>query len=240
MSILRTTRSIALPLLLLAAALALAACGEDGDDAGEGDAADTPEAIVGALRENAGAFEYKIGEPGGTITSSTIGEPLTFNLALSNDAYSSGPAEPALRGPDRDLVADRRGRALAGRVLGALGGRADLDLLPAPRCRLARRPAVHRARRGVHLQSHHLQRGHPGQLPRRVHLPLPRGRRVGRGHDDRDGGGRLHRPGGAADAVRALHPLDGHGDLPAPHPRAARRGRDVQLRLGRRCGPERR
>ena len=76
--------------MLLAAALTLAACGDDGDEPGDGDAPDTPEAIVGALRENAGAFEYEIGEPGGTITSSTIGEPLTFNLALANDAYSSG------------------------------------------------------------------------------------------------------------------------------------------------------
>ena len=90
MSILLTTRSRLLPLLLLAAALALAACGDDGDEAAEGYAADTPEAIVGALKENAAAFEYEIGEPGGTITSSTISEPLTFNLALSNDAYSSG------------------------------------------------------------------------------------------------------------------------------------------------------
>ena len=91
MSIQLTTRLRLLPLLvlLLAAALALAACGDDGDEPGEGEP-DTPEAIVGALKENAGAFEYEIGEPGGTITSSTIGEPLTFNLALANDAYSSG------------------------------------------------------------------------------------------------------------------------------------------------------
>ena len=87
-----TTRSRLLPLLvllLLTAALALAAC-DDGDEPGEGAAADTPEAIVGALKANAGAFDYEIGEPGGTIASSTIGEPLTFNLALANDAYSSG------------------------------------------------------------------------------------------------------------------------------------------------------
>ena len=86
------TRSRFLALLLLAAALALAACGDGDDegDGGDGDEPDTPEAIVGSLKENAAAFEYEIGEPGGTITSSTIGEPLTFNLALANDAYSAG------------------------------------------------------------------------------------------------------------------------------------------------------
>ncbi|MYA18915.1 MAG: hypothetical protein F4Z25_01300, partial [Chloroflexi bacterium] len=87
MSTSRMTSAWFLAPMLLAAPLLLAACG-DGDD--DGDAADTPEAIVGSLKENAEAFEYEIGTPGGTITSSTIGEPLTFNLPLANDAYSSG------------------------------------------------------------------------------------------------------------------------------------------------------
>ena len=46
--------------------------------------------IVDQLRENAEAFEYAIGQPGGTLTRATIGEPLTLNLAISNDASSSG------------------------------------------------------------------------------------------------------------------------------------------------------
>ena len=35
-------------------------------------------------------FEYEIGEFGGTLTFATIAEPLTLNLALANDAGSSG------------------------------------------------------------------------------------------------------------------------------------------------------
>ncbi|MDE2930870.1 MAG: ABC transporter substrate-binding protein [Chloroflexota bacterium] len=48
------------------------------------------ETIVADLKDNASDFAYAIGKPGGQITYSTIGEPLTFNLALSNDASSSG------------------------------------------------------------------------------------------------------------------------------------------------------
>ena len=46
--------------------------------------------IVGQLRSNAEEFEYTTGEYGGTLTFATISEPLTFNLAISNDASSSG------------------------------------------------------------------------------------------------------------------------------------------------------
>ena len=45
--------------------------------------------IVDQLRENAEAFEYAIGQPGGTLTRARIGEPLTLNLAIANDASSS-------------------------------------------------------------------------------------------------------------------------------------------------------
>ena len=45
--------------------------------------------IVDVLRENAAAFEYEIGRHGGTLRVATISEPLTFNLAISNDAGSS-------------------------------------------------------------------------------------------------------------------------------------------------------
>ena len=46
--------------------------------------------IVDELRENAEEFEYTIGKRGGTLTSATISEPLTLNLATANDASSSG------------------------------------------------------------------------------------------------------------------------------------------------------
>ena len=46
--------------------------------------------IVDQLRKNAEEFEYSIGKPGGTLTLATISEPLTLNLAIANDASSSG------------------------------------------------------------------------------------------------------------------------------------------------------
>ena len=45
---------------------------------------------VALLEAAADAFEYEIGEFGGELTFATIAEPLTFNLALANDAGSSG------------------------------------------------------------------------------------------------------------------------------------------------------
>ena len=42
------------------------------------------------LRLNAQVFEYAVGRPGGSLTVATISEPLTLNLALANDASSSG------------------------------------------------------------------------------------------------------------------------------------------------------
>ena len=45
---------------------------------------------VDQLRKNAEEFEYAIGKQGGTLTSATISEPLTLNLAIANDASSSG------------------------------------------------------------------------------------------------------------------------------------------------------
>ena len=47
-------------------------------------------AIVAQLRKNAEEFRYTIGKPGGSLTSATISEPLTLNLAIANDASSSG------------------------------------------------------------------------------------------------------------------------------------------------------
>lgn len=45
--------------------------------------------VVEQLRTNAEDFEYAIGRQGGSLTIATISEPLTFNLAISNDAGSS-------------------------------------------------------------------------------------------------------------------------------------------------------
>ena len=42
------------------------------------------------LNKNAEEFEYTVGNPGGNLTIATISEPLTFNLAISKDASSSG------------------------------------------------------------------------------------------------------------------------------------------------------
>ena len=45
---------------------------------------------VDQLRKNAEELEYAIGKQGGALTSATISEPLTLNLAIANDASSSG------------------------------------------------------------------------------------------------------------------------------------------------------
>ena len=45
---------------------------------------------IAQLRLNASSFEYAVGQPGGSLNIATISEPLTFNLALANDASSSG------------------------------------------------------------------------------------------------------------------------------------------------------
>ena len=72
-------------LIILASVLALAACSDDRREI----PSDSGATIADELRRNAEEFEYTIGQPGGTLTTATISEPLTFNLALSNDASSS-------------------------------------------------------------------------------------------------------------------------------------------------------
>ena len=68
------------------AALTLLACSDDRREV----ITEAPSTIAEELKRNAEAFEYTIGKPGGTLTSATISEPLTFNLAISEDAGSSG------------------------------------------------------------------------------------------------------------------------------------------------------
>ena len=46
--------------------------------------------MVAQLKRNAEEFKYSIGKPGGALTFATISEPLTLNLAIANDASSSG------------------------------------------------------------------------------------------------------------------------------------------------------
>ena len=51
----------------------------------------TPQpSVVDQLKMNAEEFEYTIGKQGGDLTLATVSEPLTFNLAISTDASSSG------------------------------------------------------------------------------------------------------------------------------------------------------
>ncbi len=51
---------------------------------------DDQTALVARLRKNADDFEYAVGVPGGDLTIATFSEPLTFNMALANDAASTG------------------------------------------------------------------------------------------------------------------------------------------------------
>ena len=74
-----------LALLLASSMLMLAACSKDTKTT-----PDPQTAIVEQLRKNAEEFQYAIGKPGGALTSATISEPLTFNLAIAADASSSG------------------------------------------------------------------------------------------------------------------------------------------------------
>ena len=52
---------------------------------------DPQAALIERLRKNAEEFEYSIGRRGGSLTYTTIGNPLTFNPALANDSASTGP-----------------------------------------------------------------------------------------------------------------------------------------------------
>ena len=73
----------------IAFALMLLACSDEIPSVPEA-TTEAPSDTVSALVANADAFEYAIGEYGGELTFATIAEPLTFNLAMANDAGSSG------------------------------------------------------------------------------------------------------------------------------------------------------
>ena len=77
-------------LALLLVPLVLVATARGGDAATE--PADPPgesESLVALLQQNAADFSYAVGDHGGRLTIATISEPLTFNMAVSNDAGSS-------------------------------------------------------------------------------------------------------------------------------------------------------
>ncbi len=79
-------------MLALLALLVAPAC--RGDDEG-GSESPSPAPAIGnstadRLRANAAEFGYRAGEHGGVLTVATISDPLTFNLAIANDASSSG------------------------------------------------------------------------------------------------------------------------------------------------------
>ncbi|MYI55493.1 MAG: ABC transporter substrate-binding protein [Acidimicrobiia bacterium] len=105
-SSIRRPAGIRLLVALLAAPLALLAAASSGvasDDPPEAETTTTETAtagqasgatgeldsLVARLRQNAEEFDYTIGAAGGRLTLATISEPLTFNLAVSNDAGSS-------------------------------------------------------------------------------------------------------------------------------------------------------
>ena len=73
---------------LVAVAVMLLACSDDIPTAPVQLEEAEPD-TVSSLVANADAFEYEIGEYGGSLTFATIAEPLTFNLALASDTGSS-------------------------------------------------------------------------------------------------------------------------------------------------------
>ncbi len=73
----------------IAFALMLLACSDEIPSVPEA-TTEAPSDTVSALVANADAFEYAIGAYGGELTFATIAEPLTFNLAMANDAGSTG------------------------------------------------------------------------------------------------------------------------------------------------------
>ena len=71
----------AVAILVGIALLALVGCAREDEEEG---------ATVEQLVRNADSFEYSSGKRGGALTLATISDPLTFNLAVANDASSSG------------------------------------------------------------------------------------------------------------------------------------------------------
>jgi peptide/nickel transport system substrate-binding protein len=87
---------VAIGFVILAAALIMIGCADEIPSSSDSVVeiaeveAEQDEDTVSSLKANADAFEYEIGEHGGAMTFATIAEPLTLNLALADDAGSSG------------------------------------------------------------------------------------------------------------------------------------------------------
>ena len=78
-------------------------------------------ATVEQLVRNADRFEFSSGKRGGALTLATISDPLTFNLAVANDASSSGVLGYLFEGlTETSWLTDEVEPALGG-VLGAFG-----------------------------------------------------------------------------------------------------------------------
>ena len=121
--------------------------------------------VVDRLRQNAADFQYAIGKQGGAMTLATSAEPLTFNLAIANDAYSAGVLGYLFEGlTETSWLTDEVEPRLAESWESSEDG-LTWTFPPASGRALARRGAVHRPRRGLHLQSHHLQLRHTGGRP---------------------------------------------------------------------------
>ena len=114
-------------------------------------------AIVAQLRQNAEQFEYKVGNPGGALTFTTISEPLTFNLAIANDASSSGALEYVFEGlTETSWLTDEVEPVLAESWEGSEDGlRWTFHLRKDVRWHDGERFTARR--RGLHLQPHYLQ-----------------------------------------------------------------------------------
>ena len=74
-------KGLLLALALAFALAAMAACDDSSDEQSD---------VVERMRQNVEEFEYEEGKRGGALTFATISDPLTFNLAISTDASSSG------------------------------------------------------------------------------------------------------------------------------------------------------
>ena len=179
-------KALCLAMAMLLATAAILACGDDEDS------------VVDRLRNNAEAFEYTIGKQGGALTSATISEPLTFNLAIANDASSSGVPRVSLRGADRDVVADRRGRARCWRESWERSEDGLTWTFPPSQTTLSGTTGEPFTAHDVDFTFNRIIYNHdnPGQQPSGLPFPLPeRGnRRMEGGADDRRCPGRLHSP----------------------------------------------
>ena len=197
--------------------------------------------IVDQLRRNAEEFEYAIGRPGGIRTLATISEPLTLNLAIANDASSSGVLGYLFEGlTETSWLTDRVEPALA-----ESWERSDDGLT----WTFHLRKDV-RWHDGEPFTAHDVDFTfnriiYNDDIPAssrssfNFRFPGRRERRMERSPDDRHGAGRPHGRMRPPRVLRPIPPLHGHRDISQPHPREARGRRHLRLDVGYRHGPVR-